>query len=373
MNRPLRILLIGDYSNLHPTLAAQFRAMGHEVTVMSDGSYFQQTPRDFDISRRPGRIGGALLTAKLLTKWRKLLKGNDIVSIINPHFLSLKPSRIRYFFDVLRGENRSVFLTAAGTDAAYVRYCIGNQSKLRYNEWCIDGHPGPLALDKPQLVSEWLAPDMLRFNDYIYNNITGAVSALYEYDCTLRSLLPTDKIAYGGIPIDTGRFALREPKDANEPIIVFLGRHEGRYAEKGTRLLEIAAERAVKRAPHARLQIVENVPLAEYSKLQRQADIVLDQVYSYTPATNALMAMSQGIAVVSGAEPEYYEMIGEETLHPIINASLNVDVLEQQIYNAIANRDELSQRGLDSRRFVLKHNEASLVANRYLNFWKSKI
>ena len=33
----MRILLMGEYSNVHNTLAIGLRALGHEVTVASDG------------------------------------------------------------------------------------------------------------------------------------------------------------------------------------------------------------------------------------------------------------------------------------------------------------------------------------------------
>ena len=33
----MKILLIGEYSNVHHTLALGLKALGHEVTVASDG------------------------------------------------------------------------------------------------------------------------------------------------------------------------------------------------------------------------------------------------------------------------------------------------------------------------------------------------
>ena len=33
----MRILLLGEYSNVHNTLARGLRALGHQVTVASDG------------------------------------------------------------------------------------------------------------------------------------------------------------------------------------------------------------------------------------------------------------------------------------------------------------------------------------------------
>ena len=69
----MRILLLGEYSNVHNTLAEGMRALGHEVTVASNGDFWKDYPRDVDLARRTGKLGGIALLAKvyaLLPKWR---------------------------------------------------------------------------------------------------------------------------------------------------------------------------------------------------------------------------------------------------------------------------------------------------------------
>ena len=105
----------------------------------------------------------------------------------------------------------------------------------------------------------------------------------------------------------------------------------------------------------------------------RDADIVLDQLYSYTPATNALLAMAMGKVVVSGGEPEYYDFIGEYDNRPIINAVPDDDeALFRSIEEAVLNPRSLIERGIKSREFAIKHNDADVVAKRFIDFWKSK-
>ena len=53
------ILLLGDYSNCHRTLATGLRALGCTVTIASDGSRWMNTHRDIDLSRADGKLGGA--------------------------------------------------------------------------------------------------------------------------------------------------------------------------------------------------------------------------------------------------------------------------------------------------------------------------
>ena len=47
----MKILLLGDYSNVHATLAAGLRALGHEVTLASDGDGWKGYARDIDLKR----------------------------------------------------------------------------------------------------------------------------------------------------------------------------------------------------------------------------------------------------------------------------------------------------------------------------------
>jgi hypothetical protein len=123
----------------------------------------------------------------------------------------------------------------------------------------------------------------------------------------------------------------------------------------------------------SRLRIIENVPYAEYVKLMCSSHVVLDQIYSYTPATNALIAMSRGLNVVSGGEDDYYDFIGEHDNRPIINAPTNVDDLTDVLANVVMHPELIAERGRRSREFVLKHNATNIVAQRYLNFWTSKL
>jgi hypothetical protein len=374
MAQKYRILLIGDYSNLHSQLGKSLAAMGHDVTVMSEGSGFQNTNRDIDISRRPTKFGGLQLTLRCLFPLHKYMRGYDIVAIQHQHFLRLKPRRLRYFFDRLCGENGAVFLSYAGTDVPYLLEALNQQSPLRYNEFRIGDAKSPFFTNSSKKVAEWLTPQMRAYNEHVLQNIRGAVTALYEYHVAARTVLPDDKIAYGGIPIDVDALAPVTIPEHLDCVNIFLGRQRGRLLEKGTDLLEIASRRVEQKMPgRCKLTIVENLPYAEYVNTMLSSHVLLDQIYSYTPATNALIAMSRGLNVVSGGEPDFYDFIGEHSNRPIINASTNLDDLTDVLADVVAHPELIAERGRQSRQFVLKHNAANIVAQRYLNFWTSKL
>lgn len=375
----MKILLLGDASNCHRTLATGLRKLGQDVTVASDGTMWMQTERDIDISRRhPGKAGGLELWLRTRYRLHPQLKGYDVVAIHNPIFLSLRPGRCRYIFDRLKRENRSVFLTALGTDTPYVEECLDPTSRLKYSEYRLYGAPAPYAIEHPESERLWLADPLKSHCSHIYSEIDGAVAVLYEYFLSIGRALPAEKCTYGGIPIDTDAIRPVDLPENPEKVRIFLGRHNYRMSVKGTDRFEVAARRAIERHPgKAELIIVENRPYKEYLELLRSAHVVLDQAYSYTPATNALLAMAYGQCAVSGAEPEYYDFIGEsgtDANRPIYNSPVDVDGMTALFERIITSPPgTLRERGLRSREFVEKHNAAETVARRFLTFWQTRL
>lgn len=367
-----KILLLGDYSNCQRSLATGLRRLGCDVTIVSDGSKWQDCERDIDITRRPGKLGGIQLYLKLLTTMRKHLSGYDIVSVHDPNFISLRPSLLRPLFDRLRRDNGAVFLNAMSYDVPFLDMLADPSSPLAYNEWFVKGEPTRYFNTNQSEWQAWHTQEMKDYQQYFYDNIDGAVSVLYEYHLALQRALPSGRIAYGGIPIDLDKFQPLTLPERIDKVRLFLGRDRSRVLMKGSDFLLQAAQTVVERHPdRAELILVENRPFDEFIALLKSAHVVLDQIYSYTPATTALMAMAYGLNVVSGGEPDYYRFIGENDNHPIINAPITLDSLTDTIEQIVLHPELIAERGRRSREFVEKHNDCTAVARRYLDFWTS--
>lgn len=297
-----------------------------------------------------------------------------MVGLNNPSALTLRPGRVRTVFDMLRRRNGSVFLMGTGNDPYVIDELIDPHSCLAYTEWRnADGSPAPLAIERPDY-DGWLAPGLRELNDYIYGRVDGMTTAIYEYWVAARRRLPQHKVGYAGIPIDTDTIRPVGLDETPRRVRIFLGRHSTRLTEKGTDLLEAAARRVVDAHPDkAELVIVEDRPYAEYVELLDSAHVVLDQIYSYTPATNALLAMAKGKTVVSGAEDDFYRFIGESELRPIVNALPDVDALVSLLTPLVLDPGSLHRRGVESRAFVERHNSLPVVATRVLSHWRDII
>lgn len=368
---PLKILFLGDYSGFHLTLARRLRAMGHECTVASNGSAVMDTSRDIDIKRRPGAIN----SVKYLLRIMRLvpqLRGYDIVQLVNPGFLSLRPERLRYFFDKIKKQNGYVGLSLCGSDSFVVQDSIeGNL--FRYSEYNLGRSLSDFSKTHHEEISQWTHHKLTSYCGYIYNNVDLALSALYEYHKVGEHRLHDVPLKYIGIPVDTDEIEFEGLKsDGDRPLRILVG-IKSEYADfKGTGRLLDAAREAERRFPEkCVVDVARDMPLTDYLERLRRADVVVDQLYSYTPATNALQAMAMGKIVISGAEPEFYDFIGEEKLRPVINAVPDdrklVEIFENLVNLPHSKLTELSETG---RRFVERHNSAQVVADRFIEGWE---
>lgn len=370
----LRILLVGDYSNYHRTLATGLRRLGCEVSVMSSGSGFMQNERDIDISRRSGKLGGASLFGRLLFPLHKEMKGFDIVSLRDPDFLELKSVKCRFFLNRLIRENRSVFMSGITNDVFFLDMLSRKDCPLAYSEWFVKGEPTRLYYaNECREWEAWHDPRKIEHTRYVYEHIDGAVSGLYEYHLSMQECLPAGHLAYGGIPIDLDAIPFANIGSPDR-VRLFLGRDRNRMMVKGSDLLEEAARNVLARHPgKGELIIVENVPHREFKERMASCHAVLDQIYSYTPATMALEAMAMGLTAVSGGEEDYYRFIGEKRDFPIVNAPIALEPLEKVIENIILNPSVLEERGRMGREFVKRHNSTENVAKRNLEFWQRRL
>ena len=159
------------------------------------------------------------------------------------------------------------------------------------------------------------------------------------------------------------------------PIRFFVGIQRSRSAYKGTDLMLAALQRLQADFGCSRVEIVkaENVPFERYQEMMNSSHVILDQLYSYTPAMNALLAMAKGIVVVGGGEEEQYDLLGEKELRPIIN----VQPTEQDVYDQIATRllsgrEDIRQLQLDSMEYIRRHHDHIAVARCYEDFYMAR-
>lgn len=371
----MKILLLGEYSNVHATLAKGLRALGHEVTVASNGDFWKNYPRDIDLARSQrrgllGKLSGIRLFLRVLTllpQWR----GYDVVQLINPMFLELKAERLFSIYNYLRGHNKKVVLCAFGMDYYWVNECI-TRKPLRYSDFNIGEE---LRTDDEALKErrDWIGTAKEHLNKYIAQDCDAIVTGLYEYHVCYKPHFP-QKTQFIPFPIEGSRVESQESRvESRETIIptVFIGISKGRSAYKGTDIMLKAAEDVKAKYPERmKLEVASGVPFKEYSAMLNHADILLDQLYSYTPAMNALEAMARGTIVVGGGEPENYEIIDEKELRPIINVQPTYESVYEELEQLVLHPERIPELKRQSMEYIHRHHDYISVAKQYDSIYR---
>lgn len=367
----MRILLLGEASFVHSTLRKGFKALGHDVVLVSAGSIWD-CPRDIDVSRnmRWGKLGGLKVVWKILTNLRKFM-GNDIVQMNDSHTIPLKVRWNELFFKFLKRFNKKVVRGCWGDDIVV----FGAQARgaLAYS----DTHIGTKAINAEQnkwRISEQNLPEFVSCCRYVNKYVDAFMACLYEYYVYYNTEEYKARLHYLPLPIEIP--SLKDDEKARlkvqQPVKVLVGIQAKRDYIKGAAIISEYVERIAEENPGAiEVKKVYDVPYYNYLKLLDEADVLVDQLYSYTPSMNSLAAMAHGTVVIGGGEEEYYEFIGEKELRPIINVrpeggKYNMD----QLRATLLHPEKIEEMKRQSIEFVRKHHDHLKVAQAYLDVYK---
>lgn len=367
----MKVLLLGEYSNVHNTLAQGLRTIGHDVTVASNGDFWKDYPRDIDLKREFGIKGNLSFLGRLL-KALPDMRGYDVVQLINPLFLELKAERIAPIYHYLRRHNKKVIMGAYGMDYYWVN--INDTLKpLRYSDFnfgCELRHDAVAESYR----HDWVNTTKQSLNEIIAQDCDAIVSGLYEYWATYNEVdtlkgknhfIPFPIIPQTGVVIDT---------DTKRPLRIFIGISGERSVYKGTDIMLRAAQDLQRSYPdRVELKIANGVPFNKYQYMMDSSDIILDQLYSYTPAMNALLAMSKGIVVCGGGEPENYEILHENILRPIINVQPTLESCYHELEHYVIHPECIPQMKKDSIEYIRRHHDYIKVAKEYIKVYENKI
>ncbi len=362
----MKILLIGEYSNVHWTLAEGLRSLGHTVCVVSNGDFWKDYKRDISLVRECGKLGGIKYLLKLYTLLPKL-RGYDIVQLINPMFLELKAERIAPIYRYLKRHNKKIFLGAFGMDAYWVDACTSTPHRFRYSDFNIGDSKITNSYVTEQ-ETDWTNTPKARLNHRIAEECNGIIAGMYEYHAAYAPK-HSNKLIYIPFPVpsDNNAQAIYTPE---RKIRFFIGIQKSRSIYKGTDKMLSALERLAAEHPNdCEILRAENIPFEQYTKMIEECDILLDQLYGYSPGMNALLAMSRGKIVVGGAEPECYDILGERTLRPMINVTPSEQDIYKQLEWLVKHKEQIATMQQQSIEFVKKHHAPAKVAEQYIKFW----
>ena len=395
----MKILLIGEASFLHNTLKKGLVERGHRVTTMSDGNGWHDAPRDIDLRRdgRWGKLGGLRVVWQLLRHLPQLC-GNDVVQIHNYQFVPLMYRWNTLLLRFLKLTNRRVVKGCFGDDLQIFRRQAQGVPAYSDTYWSGQLQNAELHRDRIAEVVEHGAEASWRKTTAMADAL---VACLYEYWLDYNEPPYAAKLHYIPLPIECEEMVrwcdgemvkcvgndATSPSHPNDsqlptnlttspphPLTLLIGLQPKRDFMKGAMKIAAFVEEVARRHPgKVQIKYVEGVPYDEYMHLLAEADVLVDQLYSYTPSMNSLAAMARGTVVIGGGEEEYYEFIGEDTLRPIINVRPDVPDEENiaAIERALFTDGTLERMAQESIQFVHKYHDYRHVAEQYEQLYRS--
>ena len=377
----MKILLIGEASFLHNTLKKGLLERGHRVLTMSDGNGWHDAPRDIDLRRsgRWGKLGGLRVVWQLLRHLPQLC-GNDVVQIHNYQFVPLMYRWNTLLLRFLKLTNRCVVKGCFGDDPQIFRRQAQGVPAYSDTYWSGQLQNADQHRDRIAEVIEHGAEASWRKTTHMADAL---VACLYEYWLDYNEPPYAAKLHYIPLPMECeemvrwcdGEMVKCVGNDApSHPLTILIGLQPKRDFMKGAMKIAAFVEEVARRHPgKVQIKYVEGVPYDEYMHLLAKADVLVDQLYSYTPSMNSLAAMARGTVVIGGGEEEYYEFIGEDTLRPIINVRPDVPDEENiaAIERALFTDGTLERMAQESIHFVHKYHDYRHVAEQYEQLYRS--
>lgn len=382
-NPSLRVLLVGEYSNVHTEISQELKARGIEVFAISDGDSFKNYPADFKIKNPRSskdfilirlinyvlfRLGldGVTTFFKNWRKLKELSRGYDIVQLINPVALSgfgSMPNLIYLHF--LKHNNKRVYLSVLGDDYYTVKWFQKNDFKSNYYN---------SNYFKQLFRPDWAFKYRFCLGYHLLNKYAVKISTkiIPGLRCYREPYIWSDKITKV-VPFPVNRSYIGNPLslDKNDTITIFHGWQKGREQRKGNDVFDRIINKLIQKYPNKiDYHVVQSVPYEEYIKLYNNSHIFIDQLYFEDKGYNGLLGMAAGKVVFSGfyqgalqEYPSYHEeLIGIDAINDekYLFAKFEQLILSPELMN------EISYNAIS---FVQQNHLSSVVVDMYLKIW----
>ncbi len=363
----MKILLLGEYSSLHNNLAYGLRQLGCEVCLVSGGDYWKDLDSDIKIRRKGYDFFSSLIYILQILLNLPRFRGYDVVQIINPCFFDIKVEKCWWIYKYLRRHNKKVFLGGFGVDHFWVKACL-NDKTFRYSDFFVNGVARDNEYNRNE-IADWIGSAKEDINKLMADDCNGIITGLYEYWAAYRPYY-SHKMTYIPMPIREDLIAYKGIEGPIDKLRFFLGVQKERSQVKGTDVVEPILNKVVEKHSHlCEVERVESVPYEQYKEMLGHSHVLIDQIYSYTPAMNALLGMAKGLVVVSGGEPEHYALHMESENFPIVNVLPNEEDIFETLERLVLKKKKipaLSQQCID---YIRKYHKSKDVSLKYLDFW----
>ena len=378
----MKILLIGEYSNLHNSLKQGLVKNGYNVVLLGNGDGFKDYDADILIKSSFFEKKILKIIAKIVDRLTgislneieffirslfkiKALKNFDVVQLINERAFKTSPWMEKILLKELVKNNKKIFLLACGVDNVSLTYA--NEKKFRYSILTPYLENSSQKKEYKQTL-KYLSPGYLRLSKYVKNIVSGIISSDLDYHIPYKG---TEKYL-GMIPNPINIDKLKKPYPIKRSRIHILHAINSKNKiKKGNKIFEKSLL-IIEKKYSDKIKVITTIDNSYSSHIKNveNCDILLDQVYAYDQGYNALEAMALGKVVFTGAEVEWAEYYKIKENMVAINALPDVSKIVDKLSWLIENPIHLKNISINARKFIEIHHNYKSIALKYINNWK---
>ena len=379
----MKILLLGEYSNLHNSLKQALINMGHEVLLVGNADGFKKYETDILIKSHLEDYLLFKLIARLFVRIFKInifeieiylrakkivnkLQGFDVVQLINENSFKTSPLlEIKLLKQIFKNNNK-VFLLSCGIDSVSVKYAMSK--KLKYSILTPLFENARLK-KKYKPILKYERENYLALGKFVQEHVNGIISSDLDYHIPYFNkkkylgMIPNpiniQKIKYYGI-------------NKSKKISILHAINSRNKIKKGNKFFEEALE-IIDKKFKSKINIITTYDLTYKEHLEnlKKCDILLDMVYAYDQGYNALEAMAMGKIVFTGAEEEWLKLYNIKEDTAVINAVPNTIRIIEKLVWLIENPKMLKSISANARKFIEKNHDFEKIAIKYIKTWEN--
>tara|TARA_S200000501_G_scaffold108383_1_gene101770 strand:+ start:1980 stop:3119 length:1140 start_codon:yes stop_codon:yes gene_type:complete len=379
----MKILLLGEYSNLHNSLKQALINMGHEVLLVGNADGFKKYETDILIKSHLKDYLLFKVIARLFVRIFKInifeieiylrakkivnkLKGFDVVQLINENSFKTSPFlEIKLLKQIFKNNNK-VFLLSCGVDSVSVKHAMSK--KLKYSILTPLFENASLK-KKYKPILKYERENYLALGKFVQEHVNGIISSDLDYHIPYFNkkkylgMIPNpiniQKIKYYGI-------------NKSKKISILHAINSRNKIKKGNKFFEEALEIIDKKFKN-KINIITTYDLTYKEHLEnlKKCDILLDMVYAYDQGYNALEAMAMGKIVFTGAEEEWLKLYNIKEDTAVINAVPNTIRIIEKLVWLIENPKMLKSISINARKFIEKNHDFEKIAIKYIKTWEN--
>ncbi|HEA31356.1 MAG TPA: glycosyltransferase family 1 protein [Leeuwenhoekiella sp.] len=375
----MRILLVGEYSNLHNSLKHGLEKLGHQVILLGSGDAFKKFPVDINVRGTYAQDQFLLNAVRqvifritkydialLETYWRaqkalRKLGDFDVIQLINEYPFKTPYALERKLVDTLREKTKKLIILGCGDDYIY----LSNRKKLPHHP--IDALRGKQRFPWSE---QYLTEKHRRFHNYIFKRKDLLITTDLDYHTIYKEEHMPDYFGMIPNPVNLEKLNAVPFPAISEKIVIFHGINRSNYYKKGNDLFEEALERIKNEfGENVKIITAESLPYTEYIKKYDSAHIMLDQAYALDQGYNALEAMAKGKVVFTGAGKAFCNYYNLPENHVAIHTVPSVENMTKNLQKLLQNPDKLVKISENAREFVEKNHDHCEIAGKYLRAW----